>query len=149
MRCVSSLLLLLCLAACQRSGQNNSEAIRQGVLDRYAEQKLNVSGMDVTIATAKFNEKGDQVDTVVNITAKGQTGGAPMTMSYHLQRQGNKWVVMSGGAAAAGHGTADPNAGGANPHGGAMPPAMPGADNPHGGVGKMPSPQDLPPAKKK
>jgi len=144
---------MLCLAACQRSGQNNnSEAVRQGVLDRYAEQKLNVSGMDVTIATAKFNEKGDQVDTVVNITAKGQTGGAPMTMSYHLERQGSKWVVMSGGAGAAGHGTVDPNAGGANPHGGAMPPvdsSMPGTVNSQSGAGKMPSPQDLPPAKKK
>jgi hypothetical protein len=143
---------MFCLAACQRSGQNNSEAVRQGVLDRLAKQGLNVSGMDVTIATAKFNEKGDQVDTVVNITAKGQTGGTPMTMPYHLEHQDNKWVVVSGGAGAAGHGTADPNATGTNPHGGAMPAdggAMPGADNPHGGAGKMPSPQDLPPTKKK
>jgi hypothetical protein len=61
--------------------------------------------------------------------------------------------VVTGLAKGSNHGgAADPNAA-TNPHGGAMPPGAGGADNPHGGMapasGSMPSPQDLPPAKKK
>jgi hypothetical protein len=151
------LCLILCLAACQRGGQNNTEAVRQGVLDHLAKStsNINVSAMDVKIAAVQFN--GEQADATVDVTAKGQSAVPPMTLKYHLEHQNNKWVVV-GRATESGHGGAvDPNAGGgANPHGGAMPPAMPGADNPHGGAmppaggaGKMPSPQDLPPAKKK
>ena len=84
------------------------------------------------------------------ITADDAYGAAAqgMSMKYHLEERSGKWVVT---------GRQDT---GSSPHGaGAMPPAAPGdnphgaapADNPHGAApasGKMPSPEDLPPAKK-
>jgi hypothetical protein len=147
-RLISSLLLLLCLAACQRGNQNNNEAVRQGVLDHFSKSgaNINVSSMDVTVTSVKFN--GEQADAEVAVTAKGQPNPTPMNLKYHMEHQNNKWVVV--GRASDSHGAVDPNAGGApNGHGGEMPPAMPGAGNPHGGAGKMPAPQDLPPATKK
>jgi hypothetical protein len=150
-RLISSLLPILCLAACQHGGQNNTDAVRQGVIDYLTKGNFNVAAMDVKVTSVQFN--GDQADMAVAVTPKGQGGAMPMAFSYHLEHQNNKWVVM-GHSNNASHGAgADPGAGGANPHGGAMPPAMPpatpGGDNPHGGGGgKMPSPEDLPPAKK-
>jgi hypothetical protein len=134
------------LTACNR-GQQNNEAVRQGVIDRLAQKGLNVAGMDVTLTTVKFT--GNEADVTASITPKGGNAAAGMSMNYHLQQQGSKWVVM---------GTQDA---GGSPHGGA---SMPGAGNPHGaapdgapavappgagGAGKMPSPEDLPPAGKK
>lgn len=110
---------------------------------------LNMSSMDINVTDVKYT--GNQALATVTFAAKGQNNGAPlMTIGYRMEQQGSKWVVV-GVANDSGHaGAADPNAGGANPHGGAMPPAASGADNPHGGgAGKMPSPDDLPPASKK
>ena len=69
-----------------------------------------------------------------------------MSMNYHLQQQGSKWVVV---------GTQDS---GGSPHGGAAMPAAAHAwsgqparrrrTGAAGGTGKMPSPEDLPPANK-
>lgn len=154
MRLLSPLLLIVCLAGCQHSGANNTEAVRQAVIDHLAKGSYNVSGMDIAVASVKYN--GEQADATVSVTAKGQTGAPPMTLPYHLERQSGKWVVV--GLAKGSHGTAaDPNASSTNPHGGTMPPAAGGADNPHGGMAPapagggaaMPSPHDLPPAKKK
>ncbi|MEI9974410.1 MAG: hypothetical protein WDO73_21615 [Ignavibacteriota bacterium] len=147
---ISSLVLIVCLAGCQHGGANNTEAVRQGVIDHLVKANYNVSGMDIQVASVKFD--GEKADATVSVTAKGQTGTPPMTLPYHLERQNGKWVVLN--PAKGGHGIgADPNAGETNPHGGAMPPAAPGADNPHGGMppagGAMPSPHDLPPATKK
>ena len=150
MRFTSTLLLLLCLAACQHGGQNNADAVRQGVLDYLTKSGFNVAGMDVKTTSVQFNANGDQADMAVAVTPKNQPGGMAMPFSYHLERQNNKWVVL-GHSNAAGHGgdAAPGGAGGANPHGGSMPPGMPPGDSPHGGgTSKMPSPQDLPPAKK-
>ena len=141
MRIISSLLLILCLSGCQRGGQKNADAVRQGVIDHLAKAKFDMAAMDVKVADVKFN--GEQADATVAVTLKGKSDSVPMSFKYHLEHQNNQWVVVgrttetthSGGA-----GEVDPNAGGANPHGGAMPPA---------GGGKMPSPQDLPPATKK
>jgi len=82
----------------------------------------------------------------VTITPAGGSEAQGMSMNYHLQQKGDKWVVV-GRADAAG-----------SPHGGgAMPPAAPAGNDPHSGMGaapgapggaKMPSPEDLPPAKK-
>jgi hypothetical protein len=146
-RLISSLLLILCLAACQRGGQNNTDAVRQGVIDHLVQGKFDMNKMDLKVDSVKFN--GEQADASVAVTVKGQTGGQPMNFNYHLEHQNNKWVVVGLGKESGHGGAVDPNAGGTNPHGGEMPPAMPGADNPHGGAGKMPSPQDLPPATKK
>ena len=152
-RPIFPLLLILCLAGCQHGGSNNPDAVRQGVMDRLAQQKFDLNAMDIKVSSVEFH--GEQADAVVSVALKGKTDG--MSFHYHLQRQANKWVVVGSpnSNAHGGAGTADPNMGGANPHGGAMPPAAAGGDNPHGGMapaggaGSMPSPQDLPPAKKK
>jgi hypothetical protein len=150
-RLIYPLILIACLAGCQHSGANNTDAVRQAVIDRLSKGGYNVSGMDIKVASVQFN--GEQADATVSMTAKGQTGGQPMSIAYHLERQNSKWVVTGLGKSSS-HGTAaDPNAAGMNPHGGAMPPAAAGSTNPHGGMApaasSMPSPHDLPPATKK
>lgn len=154
MRLLPSLLLILCLAGCQHGGANDTDAVRQGVIDRLAKQKFDISAMDIKVASVQFN--GEQADATVAVTLKGKGDSPPMSFRYHLERQAKKWVVtgLANDNAHGGAGGADPGMG-ANPHGGAMPPAAGGAANPHGGMapaggaGSMPSPQDLPPAKKK
>ena len=108
-------------------------------MDRLAQRGLNVAGMDVNLTSVKFS--GDEADVTASITPKGGNASAGMSMNYHLKQQNGKWVVV---------GTQDS---GGSPHGGA---AMPGTADPHGdtpapggGAGKMPSPEDLPPAGKK
>ena len=99
-----------------------------------------------TRALARFQQ--DEFPAVIDaLTAKGVTGGMPMSFKYLLEQQDKKWVVTGRDTSGDAHGKEA--APGANPHGGgAMPDAMPGAANPHGGAA-MPSPNDLPPAKKK
>lgn len=143
MRISSCLLLILCLSACNR-GVKNDEAVRQGVMDRLSKVGMNVAAMDVKISAVQFS--GNQADATVSINPKGNSG-AGMSMKYHLEQQGAKWVVVGHQGAGAG----------ANPHGDGM--VAPGAPNPHGqgGMpgampatpGRMPSPEDLPPAGKK
>ena len=106
---------------------------------------LNMSAMNVEVTSVTFT--GNQADAAVSITPKGATGGG-MSVNYHLEQEGNKWVVKG-----------RKDAGGAPHGGGAIPPgAMPDGGNPHGGAvapggasphGAMPSPEDLPPAGKK
>ena len=155
MRLISPLLLILCLAGCQHGGANNDDAVRQAVIDRLVQQKFDMAAMDIKVSSVKYN--GEEADATVSVALKGKTDAPPMSLPYHLKHQDNKWVV-TGLSGDSGHGGAA--GGGANPHGGAMPPAaggMPpaGADNPHGGMApgggapSMPSPNDLPPAKKK
>ena len=151
MRIASALLLTLVLAGCNRGPQNN-EAVRQGIMDHLSKVGLNVKAMDVAVASVQF--KGDQADATVSITPKGAPGGG-MSMTYHLQQQSGKWLVVGRQDAGVPHGGgavppgAMPQGGGAvppgmtNPHGGgAMPPGMtmpqgggavpPGMTNPHG-----------------
>ncbi len=138
MRICAALLLTLSLAACHHGTQNN-DAVRQGVIDHLAKAGLNVKGMDVNVSSVQI--KGSQADATVAITPKGGSAAQGMSIKYHLEQQGNQWVVtgrQDTGAAPHG-GAAMPS--GANPHGGAMPP--------QGGASPMPSPQDLPPAGKK
>jgi len=150
-RLIYPLFLIACLAGCQHGGSNNTDAVRQAVVDRLTKGGFNMSAMDIKVATVKFN--GDEAEATVTMTPKGQAGAPPMTIPYHLERQNGKWVASL--AKNSTHGTtADPNAASMNPHGGAMPPAAGGAGDPHGGMAPaagsgMPSPQDLPPAAKK
>ena len=143
--------VFLSLAACNR-GQRNAEAVRQGVMDHLASSSLglNMSGMDVNLTELHIN--GSQADVIAAISPKGSPAGSGMSIKYHLEQRNDKWVVTgrqdTGGGAP--HGTMSPGTmspgtvAGQNPHGGAMPGAMPG-----GGSGKMPSPDELPPIKKK
>ncbi len=110
---------------------------------------LQSKGFDVpkamTVSLKKVDRTGDdQADATVSITPTGGSEAQGMSMKYHLEQKGGKWVVV-GRAEGTQHG------------GGAMPPAAPGAENPHGGgmgaspapgSSKMPSPEELPPAKK-
>lgn len=91
---------------------------------------------------------GNKADATVSIAPKGNKAGG-MSMTYHLEQQGNKWVVMGRqeppGSPHAGAAAAPPTQpGAANPHGGGMAPAGPSP-----GAAGMPSPQDLPPTAKK
>jgi hypothetical protein len=80
-----------------------------------------------------------------------------MTIQYHMALKDSKWKVV-GRQDAGQHGAGQPlpgaMPGGAMP-GGAMPGGAPGGANPHGMMaapgagGKMPAPEDLPPAGKK
>ncbi|MBZ5623130.1 MAG: hypothetical protein LAQ69_31075 [Acidobacteriia bacterium] len=148
MRICAVLLLVFSLAACNRGVQSN-EAVRQGVLDHLAQSKtsLNLGGMDITLKSVKFS--GNEADAMVSITPKGADPAAGMSINYHMQQQGNKWVVVSRQDPHGAIATPD----GANPHGGG---AVPETPNPHGGgmaapggSTKMPSPDDLPPTGKK
>jgi|SRR5271157_147005 len=144
-RFASVLLLILCLAACQHGIQTN-EAVRQGVIDHLKKAGLNVDKMDITVSAVEF--KGNKATAVVSMTLKDVQGGTPMAFKYQLEQQDKKWVVTGRDTSGAAHGNEAAPA--ASPHGGgAMPDAMPGAANPHGGGAAMPSPNDLPPAKKK
>jgi hypothetical protein len=135
--------MALCNAACNR-GAPSSDAVRQGVLDHLAQAGLNVAGMDVTMTSVQIT--GNQADAAVSIAPKGVSGSPGMLMKYHLQQQADKWVVVGRqDTGQSPHGAIESGAAmapAANPHGGG---AMPGT----GTAGKMPSPEDLPPATKK
>jgi hypothetical protein len=139
-RIASALLLIACLTAC-KSGNQSPEALRLGVVEYLQKVGINVAGMDISISNVKFN--GNQADATVNMGVKG-SGTTSMTMNYHLEQKDNKWVVV-GKTDTGQHGATAPPGSmpGANPHAGGVMPAAPG------GSGKMPSPEDLPPAGKK
>ena len=123
----------MCLAGCNR-GVQDKDAVRQGVLDHLAQVQLNVASMNVEVTSVQFN--GDQAQATVTFTPKGGSASQSMSMQYQMEKKGGRWSVVGRKDA------------GASPHGGSMPAAAPGGENPHGG-GKMPSPEDLPPAGQK
>ena len=144
MRIATVLLLVFCLAGCQH-GTQSKEAVRQSVIDYLKTKGLNADAMELTVSSVDF--KGDKATAQVSMTAKGM-GGPPMSFKYELEQKGQKWSVTGRDTSGAAHGSEAAPA--ANPHGGgAMPETMPGGANPHGGGVAMPSPNDLPPAKKK
>ena len=136
MRIVTTLLLTLCLAGCNRVSQNK-EAVRQGIVDHLQAGHFDLAKMDLALTGVQFN--GNRADATVSVYIKGGSAAEGMSMTYQLEQQGGKWVV-----------TGRKDAGGM-PHGGAMATpggAMPGAASPRGGA-MMPAPGDLPPAGKK
>ena len=145
-RIVSTLLLLFCLAGCHRGNENN-DAVRQGVLDYLATKGMSPASMDINVVSVKFN--GDAADATVSFAAKG-TGAGQMQIQYHLEQKDGKWKVV-------GRQDANQHGGGQLPPGGAPQGDAPAGSSPHGGGavaapgagGKMPSPDDLPPAAKK
>ena len=120
--------------------------MRQGVLDYLATKGMTAASMDINLVSVKFS--GEAADAVVSFAAKG-TGAGQMQISYHLEQKDGKWKVVGrqdanqhgGGAAVPGGAPQGAAPAGADPHGGAVP--APGAG------GKMPAPEDLPPAGKK
>ena len=144
MRIVSALLLVFCLAGCHRGAENN-DAVRQGVLEYLATKGMTPAAMDINVVSVKFN--GDAADAVVSFAAKG-TGAGQMQIQYHLEQKDSKWKVV-------GRQDANQHGGGQAAPGGAPPDGAPAGSSPHGGMampgagGKMPAPEDLPPAGKK
>lgn len=139
----AAILLLLSLAACNR-GNQSKDAVRQGVIDHLSAVGLNVSGMTVEITSVQFN--GEHADASVTISPKSGPAGAGMATVYSLEQKSGKWVVTGrkdAGGSPHGGGAVPPA--GANPHGGGAPPSA----APGGGGAAMPSPEDLPPTKKK
>jgi hypothetical protein len=120
-------LLICCVAACHRNLQD-TEAVRQTIVDTLkARGDLNLQAMDVNVESVQFN--GGKADASVSFALKGNSQPM-MRMVYHLEQKDGKWVVASRGDS--GHGMASPE-----------------QPNPHGAGGKMPAPEDLPPAGKK
>ena len=141
MRKVAAFLLLSCLTACQH-GIQTDEAVRQGVIDYLSGPVgLRMDMMDIKVESVKYT--GDRATAAVAISIKGGAT-AVMKKQYELEQKNGKWVV-SGRGETAGHGTMMPGT------------VAPGTPNPHAGMdmpapgagGKMPSPEDLPPAGKK
>jgi len=118
-RFVKTLVLLLAvvlLAACSKDIQN-TEAVRQGVVDylqqRNAETGLDVNSLVVTVTSVSFEQ--DVARATVAFSPKSAPNVTGMSMNYVLDRKGDKWVVKG----------RQVNPG--NPHsGGEMPPGHPG-----------------------
>jgi hypothetical protein len=121
------------------------------VVEYLAAKKFNMPRMSVDVTSLQIN--GSQADVVVSIAPKGAPAGSGISMPYKMERKDGKWVVIAstggphpgatmpeGGANP--HGGGEMPMGGGNPHGGMMPPAA-------GGNPSMPSPNELPPVKKK
>ena len=117
------------------------------MLDYLATKGMTPAAMDINVTAVKFN--GDKADASVSFAVKG-SGAAQMAIQYHLELKDSKWVVV-------GRQDANQHGGAQMPGGGAPQGAVaPGTDSPHGGMmaapgagGKMPAPEDLPPASKK
>ena len=134
--------LILSLAACNR-GNQNKDAVRQAVVNYLSAKGFSMSTMNVELTAVQFN--GQQADATVAFAPKGTSAAQGMSMVYHLEQQGGKWTVLgrkeAGGAPHGGPGAMAPPA----------PSTAPQGNNPHGAMapapsGKMPSPEDLPPA---
>jgi hypothetical protein len=143
-RLIPTLLLIFCLAGCHR-GVESKDAVRQGVLDYLATKGMTPATMDINVTAVTFN--GNKADATVSFAAKG-SGVGQMSLPYRLEMKDNKWTVV-------GRGDASQHGGGMVPQGGAPQGAAPGGASPHGAMGapgspgKMPAPEDLPPASKK
>jgi hypothetical protein len=136
------LLLIVSLAACNGARKNN-DAVRQGVVDYLVAKGFDIPKA-MTVSMTNLEVKGDQADATVSISPSGGNPAQGMSMKYHLEQKGGKWVVVGRKDSAE------------SPHGGGAMPAAPEGSNPHGGgamppapgATKMPAPEDLPPAKK-
>lgn len=120
---VTFAVLVVCgLTGCNRASQN-SEAIRQGVID-YVAGKVNVGAMDVDVVSVDF--KGAEAEATVAFKAKGSDAKSGLQMRYTLEQKSGKWVVKDKAQAGGAPHGATPNA---NPHmgGGAgeLPPGHP------------------------
>jgi len=114
-----------------KSKPDSKDAIRDGVVKHIgAMNGLNVNNMTITVTKTTVN--GDRAQADVDIRAKNSDPSAPaMQLTYDLQKQGEKWVVLKG----------QPTGGMQHPAPGEMPPAgsMPPGHPPTGSSGQMPA----------
>ncbi len=85
---------LVFLAACAKDIQN-PEAVRQGVVDylkqRSADIGIDMNNINVTVTNVAFEKNVARAS--VSFSAKGGPANAGMSMSYVLDRKGDKWAV--------------------------------------------------------
>jgi hypothetical protein len=137
----------LLMVACNRAPENK-EAVRLGVMEHLQKAgTLDLNGVDVTVTDVKY--EGNQATAQVAFKPKADPEKG-MSMSYKLERRGNKWLVMGKGAGHMGGAMGGPMGG--EPPKGQMPsghpPVDPGATK--GGdlpAGHPPVNQPPPPAK--
>jgi hypothetical protein len=96
----------LLLAACGRN-INNTEAVRQGVVDylnsRQSQTSLDMNAMQVDVTSVSFSK--DEAHATVAFRLKNSSSpGEAMSMNYTLERKGGKWVVKNRREAGSGHG---------------------------------------------
>jgi len=84
----------LLLGSCGKDIQN-SEAVRQGVLDYLKERSkeigIDMNSMDVKVTSVSFEK--DVARAAVSFIPKGLPSNAGMSMNYVLDRKGDKWAV--------------------------------------------------------
>jgi len=134
----------LAVISCSKDIQN-SDAVKQAVVDylKTRQTGLNMDAMTIDVTSLAFQK--DQAQATVRFTPKGIPNGG-MSMSYALDRKGNKWVVRgrlengvnphggqalpdgSGGATPAVPMPLPPGHPSTNPSGGALPPGHPAVD---------------------
>jgi hypothetical protein len=114
------MMLLFSLGSCAKD-INTKEAVREAVVKRITSRgDLNMGSMDIEISNVSF--QGKTAEATVAFKAKG-SAEAMMSVAYKLEREGDAWVVKSGGSSggssgmdggAGGHagGSADGSAGG-------------------------------------
>jgi hypothetical protein len=139
-RILSTILLIFCLAGCNR-GVQSKDAVRQAVIEYLKGRSMSPESMEITVSSVNFN--GNKADATVAFAPKGGNASQGMSIPYQLEQKDGKWVVLARAT------------GGGSPHAGAavQTPAEPSAAqapaqaSPHGA--QMPSPESLPPAGKK
>ncbi len=128
MKPIVVLAAILTLVSCGKDIQNN-EAVRQAVIDdvakRQAQTGLNMSMMQIDIASVSFRKNA--ADAVVSFKPKNMASEG-MRMNYVLERKGDKWVVTGRQASAtSSHGNVPlPNSG--DGAGQTLPPGHPRVD---------------------
>jgi hypothetical protein len=112
--------LVLAIWSCGPNIQN-PEAIRAGVVEHLTSRgDLDLKSMDVSVSSVSFRK--DEADATVVFRAKGSTdAGGLMSMSYTLEKKGDKWVVKGKRSVSGGHGDGAPSA---------MPPGHPPTEGP-------------------
>src|ERR1035441_8750940 len=78
-RIVTTLILALCLAGCNRSSQNK-DAVRQGIVDHLQAGHFDMSKMSMDVKSVQFN--GTRADATVSIYIKGSSAADGMSMTY-------------------------------------------------------------------
>jgi len=94
MRAWGVILLVAVMAVGCRKKQDQTEAIRAGILKHLGSvNSLNVSAMEMTVTNV--NIQGNQATAMAEFRPKsGAPAGAGMQVSYSLEKQNGEWVVV-------------------------------------------------------
>ena len=139
------------MPGCNRAPQDK-EAVRQAVTEHLSKNAaLDINQLNVEVADVKF--QGNEATASVAIKPKSAPEQG-MTMSYTLERRGDKWQVKGRGAGHGGGMGMGAGAPGAMPGAGEMPAGHPPTNAPGGNTksGELPAghpPVNAPPPSKK